>query len=109
MSLPFPTIAGPVPHPKVVGLCGKLTLDGRASSGTASRIPSATWSVSVFSDMDESAVLTTVESALAPFQGTLLATLDATALEIGVEFLFTLTVGNFFGAEDKATVAVTRM
>lgn len=95
-----------------VGLCGEFTLDGRASSGAASRTLSVTWDVSNTAGTgdDEPAVVTTaVETALVPFQGSLLATIDASVLEIGVGFTFTLTVGNFLGAVDQAVVTLTRM
>lgn len=91
-----------------VGLCGDFTLDGRASSGAASRSLSANWGVSPTAGTGDAAALAAVESALAPFQGALLATLDATALEIGVGFTFTLSVGNFLGATDEAAATATR-
>lgn len=88
-----------------VGLCGDFTLDGRASSGSGSRTLSAVWNVSTAAG--DSAVAA-AEHALAPFQGFLLATLNATALEIGLELSFTLTVSNFLGSMDENTVTVTR-
>lgn len=89
-----------------VGLCGEFTLDGRASSGSDSRMLSSTWSVSTAAGQ---AALAAVEAALAPFQGFLLATLNATSLEIGFDFSFSLTVQSFLGATDEASVKVTRM
>lgn len=50
-----------------------------------------------------------VEEALAPFQGSLLVTLDASVLEVGVEFTLTLTIGNFLGATDRVAASLTRM
>lgn len=95
--------------PQSVGLCGEFTLDGRASLGAASRTLSAAWSVSPTTDgTGDAAALAAVESALAPHQGALLATLNATSLEIGIGFTFTLSVGNFLGAGDRAEAAVTR-
>ena len=89
-----------------VGLCGEFALDGRASSGSDSRTLSASWSVS--SAAGEAAVAA-VEDALAPFKGALLASLNATALEIGSHYTFALTVQNFLGAVDEAAVNITRM
>lgn len=89
-----------------VGLCGEFTLDGRASSGSSSRTLSAVWNVETAAG---GAALAAVEQALSPFQGLLLATLNTTALEIGSEFSFTLTVSNFLGAQDQTTVTVKRM
>lgn len=89
-----------------VGLCGEFTLDGRASSGSSSRTLSAVWNVSAAAG---GPAVATVERALAPFHGLLLATLNATALEIGFEFSFTLTVSNFLGAVHETAVTVTRM
>ena len=91
-----------------VGLCGEFTLDGRASSGAASRQLSASWIVSSTSAASGAAV-SAVESALAPFQGYLLATLNATSLEIGAEFTFTLSVTNFLRGEDNTSTTLTRM
>lgn len=98
----------PVPNPqhtKTVGLCGTLTLDGRASSGALSRTMSASWNVSAASGANTSII----EASLALFQGSMVAELDAAALEPGVEFTFALTVGNFLGDTNGATVAVTRV
>lgn len=89
-----------------MGLCGEFTLDGRASSGSASRTLSGVWNVSAAAG---GTAVVAVEDALAPFQGSLLATLNATALEIGVEFSFTLVVSNFLGAMSETTATVTRM
>lgn len=84
-----------------------LRLDGRASSGAASRMLSASWNVS--STVGSSAdALAAVDVALAPFQGSLLAELNATALEVGVEFTFRLSVENFLGSVDETTATVTR-
>lgn len=91
-----------------VGLCGEFTLDGRASSGAASRTLSASWYV-LTTSTGHGAAVAAVESALAPFQGSLLATLNSTALEIGVEFTFTLSARNFLGGADKTSVTLTRM
>lgn len=95
------------PRFQEVGLCGEFTLDGRASSGSASRTLSAVWNVS--SAAAGGSALAAVEHALGPFQGFLLATLNASTLEIGVEFSFTLTASNFLGAVDETTVTVIRM
>ena len=93
-----------------VGLCGELTLDGRTSSGAASRQLSASWSVSSTSAAaGAGAAVAAAEGALAPFQGYLLATLNATSLEIGLEFTFTLFARNFLGGEDNASVTLARM
>ena len=97
---------------KEVGICGEFTLDGRASSGAASRTLSVEWRVSSTSaGGDEATVavaVAAVESALVPFQGSLLAALNASALEIGVEFTFTLVARNFLGGMDETAVSVTR-
>ena len=93
-----------------MGLCGEFTLDGRASSGAASRTLSAMWSVSTTSGTGDTATaLAAVEHALAPYQGELLVTLNATVLEVGVGFSFTLSVENFLGARDETAATVTRM
>lgn len=88
-----------------MGLCGKLTLDGRASSGALSRTMSASWNVSAASGANRSSL----EASLALFEGSLVAELDAAALEPGVEFMFALTAGNFLGDTNEATAVVTRM
>ncbi len=89
-----------------MGLCGEFTLDGRASTGAASRPLSTEWRVSSTTAGDN--VTAAVESALDPFQGSLLATLNATALEFGVAFTFTLAARNFLGGVDETAVIVTR-
>lgn len=92
---------------QTVGRCGTLRLDGRASSGSASRTISASWNVSAAAGTNAGAAAA-VRDALAPFQGSLLADINATALEVGVEFIFRLSVTNFFGNVDEATATVTR-
>lgn len=92
-----------------VGLCGEFTLDGRTSSGALSRSLSAAWNVSATATADSASAVTMVENALAPFQGSLLVTVDASVLEIGAEFTFSLTTENFLGAVDTTVVSLTRM
>lgn len=92
---------------QAVGRCGTLRLDGRASSGGASRALSALWSVSADGSLSVGASAT-ANASLAPYQGSLLAELNTTALEVGVEFSFSLGVENFLGNADEATVRVIR-
>lgn len=92
---------------QTVGRCGTLHLDGRASSGAASRTISASWNISAAVGAGANAS-TAAGDALAPFQGSLLAELNATALEVGVEFTFRLSLENFFGSTDEAIATVTR-
>lgn len=87
-----------------MGLCGILELDGRASSGSLSRPLSAFWNVSAASSTSE-----TLGASLAFFHGSLVAELNATALEAGIEHIFTLTAANFLGGVGEASVKVTRM
>ncbi|CBJ29756.1 conserved unknown protein [Ectocarpus siliculosus] len=100
-----PAVSAVLVAPQTVGLCGTLTLDGRASSGALSRTMSASWNVSAASFANTSSI----EAALALFEGSLVAELDAAALEPGVKFMFALTVGNFLGDTNGVTVAVTRI
>ncbi|CAM9220320.1 unnamed protein product [Ectocarpus sp. 12 AP-2014] len=100
-----PAVSAVLVAPQIVGLCGTLTLDGRASSGALSRTMSASWNVSAASGANKSSI----EASLALFEGSLVAELDAAALEPGVKFMFALTVGNFLGDTSGATVAVTRV
>lgn len=100
-------VARPAPE-QAVGLCGSLRLDGRTSSGAASRTLSTFWNVSAASTSASAEELSTVQSALAAFDGSLLAELNATVLAIGVEFTFSLTVGSFLGEAGEASATVTR-
>eukprot|EP00903_Cladosiphon_okamuranus_P018201 g16743.t2 len=100
-----PAVTAILVAPQVVGLCGSLRLDGRTSSGAASRPLSTSWSVSTPASAD---VLSVVKSSLASFDGSLLAELNATMLAIGVEFTFSLTVETFLGEADEAIANVTR-
>eukprot|EP00752_Nemacystus_decipiens_P011504 g10216.t1 len=102
-----PAVAAVLVAPQTVGRCGGLRLDGRASSGSASRTLSASWSVSAATGASMN-VSADIDDSLAPFQGSLLADLDATALAIGVEVTFHLSVQNVFGSVDQATATVTR-
>lgn len=97
----------PRPLGKIVGLCGELVLDGRTSSGGAARSLSAYWHVSTAHSASLGA-LSAAMSALASFNGSLLARLNVTALEVNVTFDFTLSVENFLGENDKTTVSVVR-
>ncbi|CAM9342946.1 unnamed protein product, partial [Ectocarpus sp. 12 AP-2014] len=100
-----PTVSAVLVAPQTVGLCGTLTLDGRASSGALSRTMSASWNVSAAPGANTSSI----EASLALFEGSLVAELDAAALEPGEELMFALTVGNFLGDTNGVTVAVTRV
>ncbi|CAM9247691.1 unnamed protein product, partial [Ectocarpus sp. 12 AP-2014] len=100
-----PTVSAVLVAPQTVGLCGTLTLDGRASSGALSRTMSASWFVSAALGANTSSI----EASLALFEGSLVAELDAAALEPGLEFMFALMVGNFLGDTNEASVAVTRV
>lgn len=93
---------------QVVGLCGSLRLDGRTSSGAASRTLSAFWNVSTPSTSASADALAVVKSSLAAFDGSLLADLNATVLAVDVEFAFSLTVESFLGESDEAAATVTR-
>ncbi|CAM9935318.1 unnamed protein product [Scytosiphon promiscuus] len=99
-----PAVSAVLVAPQTVGLCGLLKLDGRASSGALSRSLSSFWNVSA--PLITSASL---NASLALFQGSLVAELNATSLEAGIEHTFTLTVENFLGDYDEATVKVTRI
>lgn len=104
---------------QTVGLCGNLQLDGRSSSGTASRTLSASWNAfsaaavstttTTASADDDDDALSSVTASLESFEGSLLAELNATVLAVGVEYTFSLTAKNFLGGEDEATATVTRM
>ncbi|CAB1100233.1 unnamed protein product [Ectocarpus sp. CCAP 1310/34] len=94
--------------PQWVGLCGEFSLDGRMSSGAASRSLSAVWNVSTTLASDSAAVAA-VAGALEPFQGSLYATVNSTSLEPLVEFEVSLIVENFLGSVDAAAVTVTRV
>ncbi|CAM9232606.1 unnamed protein product [Ectocarpus sp. 6 AP-2014] len=102
------TVSAVLVAPQRVGLCGEFSLDGRLSSGAASRSLSAVWSVST-TIASNSAAVAAVAGALQPFQGSLYATLNSTSLEPLVEFKFSLIVENFLGAVDAAAVTVTRV
>ncbi|CAM9473958.1 unnamed protein product, partial [Ectocarpus sp. 8 AP-2014] len=91
-----------------VGLCGEFSLDGRMSSGAASRSLAAVWNVSTTLASDSPAVAA-VAGALKPFQGSLYATVNSTSLEPLVEFKISLIVENFLGSVDAAAVTVTRV
>ena len=93
---------------QIVGLCGEVTFDGRASSGGASRALSASWDVadSMGNPLGAGDALL---DAFAPFNGSLLATLNVTVLEVGVKLAVSLTVENFLGATDNATAFIVRM
>ncbi|CAM9093541.1 unnamed protein product, partial [Hapterophycus canaliculatus] len=99
-----PGVSAVLIAPQTVGLCGILELDGRASSGALSRPLSTWWNVSATSSMR-----TNVESSLAFFEGSLVAELNASALEAGIEHTFALTAENFLGDTDVATVKVARI
>ena len=92
---------------QAVGRCGSFRLDARASSGGAARSLSAFWSVST-AEGSSAAALAAANASLAPFQGSLLAELNATALEVGVEFTFSLAAQSFLGNADEAVATVTR-
>ncbi|CAM9232454.1 unnamed protein product [Ectocarpus sp. 6 AP-2014] len=94
--------------PQWVGLCGEFSLDGRMSSGAASRSLAAVWNVSTTLASDSAAV-TAVAGALKQFQGSLYATVNSTSLEPLVEFKISLIVENFLGSVDAAAVTVTRI
>lgn len=92
---------------QTVGLCDQVTLDGRTSYSEESATLSATWGVSA----DESTsndTLAAASNALAPFNGSLFATFNATKLEIGVTFTFSLTVANDFSTDMASTSVVRR-
>ncbi|CBJ26948.1 conserved unknown protein [Ectocarpus siliculosus] len=102
------TVSAVLVAPQWVGLCGEFSLDGRLSSGAASRPLSAVWNVST-TIASNSAAVAAVAGALQPFQGSLYATLNSTSLEPLVEFKISLIVENFLGAVDAAAVTVTRV
>ena len=93
---------------QMVGLCGEVTFDGRSSSGGASRTLSTTWDVA---DSTGTPVAADdgLRDALASFNGSLLATLNVTVLEVGAEFTVSLTVENFLGVKANATTSIVRM
>ena len=92
---------------QTVGLCGEVTFDGRSSSGGASRALSASWDV-LDSTGTPVAAGDALRDAFAPFNGSLLATLNVTVLEFGAEFTVSLTVENFLGATDNAVASIVR-
>lgn len=92
---------------QAVGLCGEVKFDARASSGGASRSLSAVWDVAASSETPLAAVVA-IREAFAPFNGSLLATVNATSLEVGAIFTVTLTVENFLGVKDETTTSVVR-
>ncbi|CAM9381244.1 unnamed protein product, partial [Ectocarpus sp. 8 AP-2014] len=102
------TVSAVLVAPQWVGLCGEFSLDGRLSSGAASRSLSAVWNVST-TIASNSAAVAAVAGALKPFQGSLFATVNSTSLEPLVEFQISLIVENFLGAVDAAAVTVTRV
>ncbi|CBJ26947.1 conserved unknown protein [Ectocarpus siliculosus] len=102
------TVSAVLVAPESVGLCGEFSLDGRLSSGAASRSLSAVWNVSTTTASNSAAVVA-VAGALEPFQGSLHATLNSTSLEPLVEFEISLIVENFLGSFDTAAVTVTRV
>ncbi|CBJ26945.1 conserved unknown protein [Ectocarpus siliculosus] len=102
------TVSAVLVAPQWVGLCGEFSLDGRMSSGAASRSLAAVWNVSTTLASDSAAV-TAVAGALKPFQGSLYATVNSTSLEPLVEFKISLIVENFLGSVDAAAVTVTRV
>lgn len=92
---------------QTVGLCGDVKFDARASSGGASRSLSAVWDVSGAADTPVAAVVS-LREAFAPFNGSLLATLNVTAVEVGEVFTVSLAVENFLGSKDETTTTVVR-
>lgn len=93
---------------QTVGLCGEVTFDGRASSGGASRTLSATWNVTD-SMGTPLAAGDALWNAFIPFDGSLLATINVTVMDVGVELTVSLTVENFLGIADNATASIARM
>lgn len=93
---------------QTVGLCGDATFDGRASSGGASRTLSPIWDVA---DSTGAPVAADDElrHAFAPFEGSLLAIINVTVLDVGADLTVSLTVENFLGMADNATVSIVRM
>ncbi|CAM9102892.1 unnamed protein product [Laminaria digitata] len=104
---PAPTSAVLV-APQTVGRCGEVTFDGRASSGGASRTLSAIWDVADSTGAPVAAD-DALRDAFTPFNGSLLATINVTVLEVGAELTVSLTVENFLGMTDNATVSIVRM
>lgn len=92
---------------QTVGLCGEVKFDARASSGGASRSLSAVWDVAASAGTPLAAVVA-LREAFGPFNGSLLATLNATSLEVGASFTITLTVENFLGVKDETAASVVR-
>lgn len=90
-----------------MGLCGEVVLDGRASSGGFLQALSAAWTVSAAESVDSYAFGLTSKN-LAEFNGSLVATLNATELEVGITYTFTLTVHNSFGSQDEASASIIR-
>lgn len=87
-------------------------LDGRSSTGASSRTLSVVWSVSALSDdgslTDSTNASKILSSALAPFNESLLATISATHLVVGVDFVITMKVQSWLGDADEATVRLVR-
>lgn len=96
-----------IPTTQEVGLCGEVMFDGRMSSGGASRDLSPVWRISV-DESTSTAALTAAYAAMKQFNGSLLATLNVTALEVGVKFTVSLEVDNFLGSSDGTTASVVR-
>lgn len=94
-------------HGQEVGRCGEFTLDGRASTGGAARGLSAYWHVSGQAGTSAAAILA-VQTALAPYNGALLATVNATVLEVGTKFKIWLSVQNFLGETDVTSISAVR-
>lgn len=93
---------------QTVGLCGEITFDGRASSGGASRTLSAIWDIAD-STGTPIAADDALRDAFAPFDGSLLATINVTGLDVGAEITVSLTVESFLGMTDNATASIVRM
>lgn len=93
---------------QTAGLCGEVTFDGRTSSGGASRALSAVWDIAD-STGTPIAADDPLRDAFGPFNGSLLATINVTVLEVGVEVTVSLTVTNFLGMTDNATASIVRM
>lgn len=89
-----------------MGLCGEFTLDGRSSSGGAGRSLSAIWEVSA--DNTDDTAVAAARVAVAPYNGSLQANVNVTALEVGSMYTFTLLAESFLGAGDMADVSVSR-
>lgn len=77
------------------------------SSGGASRNLSSAWSISV-DESTSTAALAAAYAAMKQFNGSLLATLNVTALEVDVTFTVSLDVENFLGTSDDTAASVVR-